>query len=112
MSLSLSLSLSLSRSLSLSLSLSLPSLSLYRTGREGGKNGLKGLYNKEATVVKKHESMAIRITKERLDILKKMTGKGVSMKIVDLAENLSGENGVLVHIEIPAIYSSAQKSNR
>ncbi len=70
--------------------------------------GLKAV-QKESEGVKKHESMAIRITKERLDILKKMTRKRASMKIIDLAENLSGENGVLIHIEIPAVYSSVKE---
>ncbi len=77
--------------------------------RDNGMGLKAGRKNSESE--KNHESMAINITKERLDVLKKMTRKRASIRIVDLAENLSGEKGVLVHIEIPAIYSRSGTCN-
>ncbi len=60
---------------------------------------------------KKHESMAIKITNERLDVIRKVTNKRAEIKIVDLAEIAPGENGVLVQIQIPVIYAQKREKN-
>ena len=58
----------------------------------------------------KHESMAIQITNERLEVIKKMTKKATSFEIVDLQEKYVDKTGVLVKIQMP-IMQPETKSN-
>ena len=52
----------------------------------------------------KHQSMATRITRERLKNLSKIYGKHVELKIIDLSENLKPDSqGTLVRFVIPLI---------
>ncbi|SMO70448.1 Tetratricopeptide repeat-containing protein [Saccharicrinis carchari] len=51
----------------------------------------------------KHESMAIRITNERLQMIERMTKKQCALSILDLHSNSTQKSGVLVKITIPII---------
>ncbi len=57
----------------------------------------------------KHESMAMQITNERLDVIKRMTKKSSSLKVIDLHEDSSQKCGVLIKIEIPIIKEKNKK---
>jgi len=52
---------------------------------------------------KKHESMAIKITNERLEVIRKMTKKRSGIEIIDLKEVHPNKSGVLVRLELPII---------
>ncbi len=65
---------------------------------------------KARSIGSKHESMAIKITNERLDVIKKMTHKKAKFKISDLQDIKPGESGVLVQFELPII--SIEEKNR
>ncbi len=53
---------------------------------------------------KKHESMAIKITNQRLAMIRKMSKKPADIKITDLKEVSKDQHGVLVEMNIPVIY--------
>lgn len=55
----------------------------------------------------KHESMATRITNERLQAIQRITKKQCSLTITDLHSDLAQKSGVLVRIRIPIIRSDA-----
>jgi tetratricopeptide (TPR) repeat protein len=52
---------------------------------------------------KQHQSMALKIVEERLDAIKKDTGKNVQFSIVDKQEQDPNSKGTIVRIEIPVI---------
>ncbi len=58
---------------------------------------------KASSIGSKHESMAIKITNERLDVIKKMTHKKAVLKIIDIQDINPGKNGVLVKLKLPII---------
>ncbi len=58
---------------------------------------------KASTIGSKHESMAIKITNERLDVIKKMTGKKAFLTIIDKQVHNPGHSGVLVKLELPVL---------
>ncbi len=64
--------------------------------------GLKAS-QKASSIGSKHESMAIKITNERLDVIKKMTRKKASLKIIDKQDYNPGNSGVLVQLKLPII---------
>ncbi|MCW3788750.1 tetratricopeptide repeat-containing sensor histidine kinase [Plebeiibacterium sediminum] len=64
---------------------------------------------KAGAIGSKHESMAIKITNERLDVIKKMTHKKAHFKITDIQDIKPSESGVLVQFELPII-SIAEKN--
>jgi len=64
-----------------------------------GLSGSKMLKSKGS----KHESMAMQITNERLEVIKRMTKKPTSLKVIDSHENSDQKSGVLIKIEIPII---------
>ena len=55
----------------------------------------------------KHESMATRITNERLQVIERMTKKQCSLTITDLHSDSAQKSGVLVRIRIPIIKSDS-----
>jgi tetratricopeptide (TPR) repeat protein len=57
----------------------------------------------------KHDSMALKIVKERLDIIKRDTGKTASLRIIDKRETDPFSSGTLVRICIPVIDKSTIK---
>ena len=64
---------------------------------------------KTPPIGKKHESMAIKITNERLDVIRRVTHKKAYFKIIDIQENTPNQSGVLVQFELP-ILSRDQKT--
>lgn len=57
-----------------------------------------------------HESMALKIVRERLDIIKKDTGKPVSFELIDKKELDPGHSGTLVRISFPIIDKNTAKT--
>jgi len=55
----------------------------------------------------KHESVATRITNERLQVIERMTKKQCSLTIIDLHSDSAQKSGVLVKIKIPIIKSDS-----
>ncbi len=75
-----------------------------RLGIEIEDNGIGWKAAKEnGNMDKNHESMAMKITHERLEVIKKVTKKKTHLEIIDLQERIPGKNGVLVRMEIPII---------
>jgi sensor histidine kinase YesM len=75
-----------------------------RLGIEIEDNGIGWKPSKEnGDMDKKHESMAIKITHERLEVIKKVTKKKTHLEIIDLQEKMPDKTGVLVRMEIPII---------
>lgn len=60
----------------------------------------------------KHESMATRITNERLQVIERMTKKQCSLTITDLHSDSAQKSGVLVKIKIPIIKSDSDLKNK
>lgn len=60
----------------------------------------------------KHESMATRITNERLQVIERMTKKQCSLTITDLHSDTAQKSGVLVKIRIPIIKSDSALINK
>ncbi len=65
---------------------------------------------RNSSINSKHESMAIKITNDRLDVIKKMTHKKAHFKIMDIQDIKPGKSGVLVQFELPII--SITEKNR
>jgi tetratricopeptide (TPR) repeat protein len=62
--------------------------------------------------VKSHESMAIKITKERLDVIHNDSGGKVGLEIIDKKEVNPFDHGTLVRIILPVVEQNTSKSSK
>ncbi len=73
-------------------------------------NGIGWKASQKATSIgSKHESMAIKITNERLDVIKKISNKKAFLKITDKHDFNPGDNGVLVQLKLPIMSIKERK---
>ncbi|GAO29331.1 DNA-binding response regulator/sensor histidine kinase [Geofilum rubicundum JCM 15548] len=60
---------------------------------------------------KSHESMAIKITKERLDVIHNDSGGKVGLEIIDKKDVNPFDHGTLVRIILPVVEQNTSKSS-
>ncbi|HKL71199.1 MAG TPA: histidine kinase [Marinilabiliaceae bacterium] len=88
--------------------------------KEGGQmvvkvedNGIGIIASRQQKSEKGHESMALKITRERLDVIQRDSGGKVSLEIVDKKKINPFDRGTIVKIVFPVVkISSATKKHR
>ncbi len=71
-------------------------------------NGIGIKASKSTSVNKKHESMALQITNNRLNVIRKLSKKPCSLEIIDQQEINPGTPGTLIRITIPIILKNSK----
>lgn len=72
-------------------------------------NGIGIIASRQQKNEKSHESMALKITRERLDVIQKDSGGKVSLEIVDKKKNNPFDRGTIVKIVFPVVQIERDK---